>query len=129
LYLPLNRKFFKIAFVEHESVFYQTGALQVFDMKCELFEFSGERFETGSPSIDTFFDSIRTDTITTLTGLNDSDPIAKNIFFEQEADDIIDFSEIDPFSEVIRRPKDNNAIMADSTVLTSDSVTLTADIN
>jgi hypothetical protein len=129
IYLPLNSKFFEIAFVEHESVFYQTGALQVFDMKCELFEFSGERFETGSPSIDGFFDSIRTDTITTLTGLNDSDPIAKNIFFEEEADDIIDFSEIDPFSEVIRRPANNNAVTADSTSLTADSTSLTADIN
>jgi hypothetical protein len=129
IYLPLNNKLFKVAFVEHESVFYQTGALQVYDMKCELFEFSGERFETGDSTIDSLYDSIRTDTITTLTGLNDSDPIAKNIFFEEEADDIIDFTEIDPFSEIIRRPLTNNAVTADSIVITTDSTSITADIN
>ena len=32
IYFPLNNKFFKIMHVEHESVFYQSGALQVFDL-------------------------------------------------------------------------------------------------
>ena len=40
IYFPLNNKFFKIMQVEHESVFYQTDALQVFDLKTELFEYS-----------------------------------------------------------------------------------------
>jgi len=38
VYFPLNEKMFEIKFVEHESVFYQTGALQVYDMRCELIE-------------------------------------------------------------------------------------------
>ena len=38
---------------------------------------------------------------TTLTQLANTDPGAKNVFFESEADDIIDFSEVDPFSETI----------------------------
>ena len=106
VYLPLNNKFFKIMHVEHESVFYQTGALQVFDLKTELFEYSNERFETGLPDIDTFFDSYKTTNVTSLTTLKTKDPIAKNIDFEEEKNDIIDFTEIDPFSETITNPTD-----------------------
>jgi hypothetical protein len=64
-------------------------------------EYSGERFETGVENIDTFFDGIDPTTPTTLTALANTDPIAQNTFFETEGDDILDFSEIDPFSENI----------------------------
>ena len=101
IYFPLKEKIFKIMHVEHESVFYQTGALQVYDLRCELMEYSGERFETGVENIDTFFDGIDPTTPTTLTALANTDPIAQNTFFETEGDDILDFSEIDPFSENI----------------------------
>jgi hypothetical protein len=128
IYFPLNKKFFKIMFVEHESVFYQSGALQVFDLRCELFEYSNERFATGRLEIDTYFDTINTDRkhISSLEKLLEKDPIAKNIFFEEEGNDIIDFSEIDPFSEVIYRPT-NYAITADSNEITVDSNNITAD--
>lgn len=106
VYFPLNNKFFKIMHVEHESVFYQTGALQVFDLKTELFEYSNERFETGLPEIDTFFDSYKTTNVTSLTTLKTKDPIANNIDFEDERNNIIDFTEIDPFSETITNPTD-----------------------
>lgn len=108
IYLPLNNKFFKIMHVEHESVFYQSGALQVYDLKCELFEYSNERFQTGIDEIDTFFDAHKTDQISTLEGLKEKDPIAKNYDFQVAIeDDIIDFSEIDPFSETITYPTAN----------------------
>jgi hypothetical protein len=107
LYMPLNNKFFKIMHVEHESVFYQTGALQVFDLKTELFEYSNERFDTGIPDIDTFFDAYKTSDVTSLAELKTRDPIANNIDFEEAGDDIIDFTEIDPFSEIITNPTDN----------------------
>lgn len=106
IYFPLNNKFFKIMHVEHESVFYQTGALQVFDLKTELFEYSNERFDTGIDDIDTFFDEYKTSGVTSLTTLKTKDPIAKNIDFENEKTDIIDFTEIDPFSETITNPTD-----------------------
>ena len=106
IWFPLNEKIYEIKHVEHESVFYQTGALQVYDMRCELIEYSGQRFATGRPEIDTYFDDIDTtsDNVTTLTELANTDPIADNVFFEKEADDILDFSEIDPFSENIIIP-------------------------
>lgn len=126
IYLPLNNKFFKITHVEHESVFYQTGALQVFDLKCELFEYSNERFETGREDIDTFFDDFKTDDVNSLEELRAVDPNAKNEFFENEGDDIIDFSEIDPFSETITYPT-NYKTTADTTQYTADSTEVTAD--
>lgn len=104
VYMPMNKKFFKVMFVEHESVFYQNGALQVYDLKCELFEYSNERFETGVEDIDTAYTPYTTTAVTSLTTLQTTDPIAKNIFYENEANNFIDFSEIDPFSETITYP-------------------------
>lgn len=126
IYLPLNGKFFKIMHVEHESVFYQSGALQVYDLKCELFEYSNERFQTGRDDIDTYFDDIKTDSINSLQELKAVDPIAKNEFFEDEGNDIIDFSEMDPFSETITYPT-NYVTTSDSTRYTADSNEVTAD--
>ena len=103
IWLPLNQKMYRITYVEHESVFYQTGKLQVYDIKCELMEFSNERFDTGIYEIDHYFDGVKTtsDTVSTLEDLEETDPLAQNLVFEDVADDIIDFSEIDPFSESI----------------------------
>jgi len=52
VYFPLTKKLFEIQFVDHESVFYQTGALQTYDLQCELFEYSDEDLDTGIASID-----------------------------------------------------------------------------
>ena len=103
IWMPLNQKMYKIQHVEHESVFYQTGALQVYDMRCELAEYSGETFDTGIYEIDHFFDDIDTsaNTVNTLTALSGVDPLSQNFDFEDQADDILDFSEMDPFSENI----------------------------
>ena len=107
IWLPLNRKMYRITYVEHESVFYQAGALQVYDIKCELMEYSNETFDTGRPEIDNYFDDVKTTEITNLEDIEESDPFAQNLQFEETADDIIDFSEIDPFSEDISI-QDNN---------------------
>ena len=85
IYFPLNDKMFKVMFVEHESVFYQHGALQVYDLRCELFEYSGERFQTGRYEIDHHFDDVDITQATTLTQLANTDPVAKNVYFEAEA--------------------------------------------
>ena len=52
IYLPLNNKIFEIKHVEHESIFYQMGSLQMYDLRAELFEYSGEVFKTGQDFID-----------------------------------------------------------------------------
>jgi len=58
IYFPLNRKMFQVMHVEHEAIFYQMGQLQTYDLRCELFEYSGERFETGYEFIDDLYDQI-----------------------------------------------------------------------
>ena len=126
IYMPMNNKFFRITFVEHESVFYQSGTLQVYDLKCELFEYSNERFETGIEEIDTHYESYKTDDVHSLDAMYDIDPIAKNIFYEEKGNDIIDFSELDPFSEVIFLPADY-IISADITEITADDSIITSD--
>ena len=123
IYFPLNRKIFQIKFVEHEPVFYQMGALQMYDLKCELFEYSDEIFNTGVREIDdlaskysTSLDSgaifieggVEEIMITDEDGypiiqeyfdLANQDVISDNDKLQTEADFILDFSEKDPFSE------------------------------
>lgn len=52
VYFPLANKIFKIMFVEHEQPFYQLNKIHVWGLKCELFEFSDEQFDTGVTAID-----------------------------------------------------------------------------
>ena len=53
IYFPLSKSLFEIKFVEHENPFYQLGKLFVFKMTCDLFEYSGETFDTEVPALDT----------------------------------------------------------------------------
>jgi hypothetical protein len=99
IYFPLTSKMYRLNFVEHESVFYQAGTLQVYDMKCELMEYSGERMATGNIIVDEHFRDIDTSNTNSLESLSDVDLMSDNLNFETEGDSIIDFSEIDPFSE------------------------------
>ena len=40
IYFPLGKRLFEIKFVEHEQPFYQLGKTYVYELKCELFEYS-----------------------------------------------------------------------------------------
>ena len=122
IYLPLNKKIFVIKFVEHEAIFYQLGSLQTFDLVCELWEYSNERLNTGIPEIDVkeqkySFDfsayrmltedlhvlqdedgyDLVQDQFDFVTQVGDS--FEDNTEIETEADNVLDFSERDPFSE------------------------------
>lgn len=120
IYFPLNKKIFKIMFVEHEAIFYQLGALQTFDVVCELFEYSGETFNTGIPEVDSLATKYQFDF--TDVGLQTEDGIMlvdevqmiplvqedfeikspiydDNDMFQAQGNNIIDFTEIDPFTE------------------------------
>lgn len=122
IYFPLNRKLFEIQFVEHESIFYQLGALQTFDLKCELFEYSNQILNTGIAEVDNiqrnFSLSMTVDSIQTESGLHlldeqgfvivreeysvdtsAGDAFADNQEIQTESDDFVDFTEMDPFSE------------------------------
>jgi len=123
IYFPMVDKLFEIKFVEHEQIFYQTGRLQTYDIRCELFEYSSERLDTGYEEIDGVEDQFSLDVLANellLDGqdggvlgedgdailveftIEDQDAQANNdeIFRQQiVSDDIIDFSEADPWSE------------------------------
>ena len=125
IFFPLNNKIFEIKFVEHESIFYQMGSLQTYDLICELFQYGSERFSTGIDIIDTLY------TNNYLTGINYSEaitdytiltedtnpyslldedgfrileeqidgPSGDGVQIQTESDAFIDFSAHDPFSE------------------------------
>ena len=48
IYFPLSGSMFEIRFVEDQNPFFQLGKLFVFKMRCSLFEYSGEDFDTGT---------------------------------------------------------------------------------
>lgn len=52
IYLPLSQSIFQIMRVETESPFYQLNNLPVYKMRCELFEYNDEDFDTGIEEID-----------------------------------------------------------------------------
>lgn len=120
IFFPLNKKCFQIKFVNKFEMFYQLGALQTWELTCELFEYSGERFNTGIPEIDSIQKRLSLNeldyTLMTEDGkylmTEDGDYITSesysisnalgtgtNEVFNTDASDIIDFSQIDPFSE------------------------------
>lgn len=122
IYFPLNKKIFVVKFVEHEAIFYQLGALQTYDLNCELWEYSNEILNTGIEDIDKLqkqysFDmsgyGIFTEDKYVLKSEDGYDLIQEqydfssqvgdsledNVEIQAEADDVLDFSERDPFSE------------------------------
>ena len=123
IYFPLVEKLFEIKFVEHESIFYQHGRLQTYDLRCELFEYSSETIDTGIDSIDSVEDQFSLDSLAfetlmengdRLVGdfinggilqeheLETSDAQANNAFFTAQSESIIDFSERNPFGDIDR---------------------------
>lgn len=100
IYLPLNNKVFEIKHVEHEAIFYQMGQLQTYDLRCELFEYSNERFETGIVEIDDLFENYVIASNTAIANVETvSTWAADNEVIQREADSILDFTEINPFGE------------------------------
>ena len=81
IYFPLANKIFEIKFVEHEAPFYQLNNLYVWEIRCELFEYSDEDFETGDATIDaietTFANSIQ---ITLQSGGSGDFSVGESVF-------------------------------------------------
>lgn len=101
IYFPLNKKIFEVMFVDNKPIFYQMGALQMYDLRCELFEYSNEVFATNITEIDVLLDRYKTTANNTIAGIESIDPIADNLTFQTTADEFLDFTESDPFGEGI----------------------------
>lgn len=123
LYFPLTKAFFEIRRVEAKDPFFQLGKFYVFKLECELYQYSGEAIETGTDDIDnaaankTFdiggFELLLEDSSKMLLeyyatskvvlesyNLQTIDPLSQNNTFTDESD-ILDFSERNPFGEVL----------------------------
>ena len=80
IHFPMSGSLFEIRFVEHENPFYQVGKLFVFKMQCELFEYSGEDFDTDVQAIDLVEDQqAYTIQMTMATGGSGSYALNENI--------------------------------------------------
>ena len=129
IYFPLTNGLFEIKFVEHENPFYQIGKLYTYKLSCELFQYSQEDIDTGWSDVDSVDSSVNTlklsvnsisGTLTngeTITGTDSSatcvwggltqssrntvttDPFDESDDIQRAADDVFDFTDIDPFSE------------------------------
>lgn len=121
IFFPLTGKVYIVKFVENQAVFYQLGSLQTYDLRCEMFEYSSEKLNTGVPQIDVLEElysqniGVNNDLASYANGdiimnantgrpmaadsYNINDPFAENDTFQSSGAGIIDFTETDPFSE------------------------------
>lgn len=102
IFFPLNSKFFEIMHVEHESIFYQTGALPVYDIRCELFRYSSEDFDLVAAPTELATAVSQLEAISQVVTEDDHTSMpdtvtADNKTIEDEADSILDFDESNPF--------------------------------
>ena len=124
IFFPFTKALYTIKYVNKKPIFYQMGALQMYDVVCELFEYSNEIFNTGIDIIDKTYNAFLTTSdpfimlsegslqITDEAGfhiikeeydIDILDETSQNSMFETEALDFLDFTERDPFSESDRR--------------------------
>lgn len=122
IYLPMADRILVIKYVNKTPVFYQMGAIQMYDVVCEVFEYSSERLRTGIPAIDNIEQQNSLDM--GIYGILDSDGFyiadndgfqiiqssydfsaqagdayEDNTEFQTEGETILDWSQVDPFSE------------------------------
>lgn len=119
IYFPLNDKMFEIVFVQKFSLFYPMGVAPTYDLTCQLYEYTGSQFTTGIPEIDkvnalseNVYDNalLTEDGYAFLTENGDTlltedydeqsiDPMDIDVPIQREADQVLDFTETDPYSE------------------------------
>lgn len=123
LYFPMIGKIFEVMYVDDRPTFFQFGRMQTYDLRCELFEFSSDRIQTGNTEIDAITGAYTQDTLSFQFTLEDNsgvylsedggtylqefrlentNPTANNEYFQFQSQSIIDFSESNPFSEIDR---------------------------
>jgi hypothetical protein len=111
---------FEIKFVQHLDPFFQLGKFYIYNMSCELYQYSSEVFDTGIPEIDVtvvnksqdifeyevlnqaegrLLSSKSESIIKQSFSTNTLVPFSDSELFETEGRDILDFTEINPFGE------------------------------
>ena len=124
IWIPMLGYMYEIKFTENIDVFFQLGNLYSFEMRCDRFEYSSERLDTGISDIDELEEnySLSNEFITKILLEDDADALLEDgyqilsegehvVAKEVEADneyisskirqtDIVDFTEKNPFAEV-----------------------------
>ena len=121
IWFPLTASLYQIKYVNKKAIFYQLGALQTYDIVCELYEGNSDIFNTGIAEIDDKYNALSLvddsyailmeDGAVLMTEYNEKvlnenysidtiDVQADNDVYDLTTNiDFIDFTEIDPFSE------------------------------
>lgn len=131
VYFPQTKSLFEIRKVIGNQPFYQAGALYVYKLSCELMQYSLENFDTGIAEIDNLPDAVQDQLLTagfeltleaggallteydepvmlenydtdSFTVDGDTTLTSQNLQFDVDIDDILDFTERNPFGEVAR---------------------------
>ena len=123
IYFSKTGSVFEIKYVEFQNPFYQLGKIYVFKLQCELFEYSSETITTGIEDLDDVEDENSLDMLEFQFTLENGDNLqledrsflilesystqksnanTDNADFDalQVQDDIVDFTEINPFGEL-----------------------------
>jgi hypothetical protein len=120
IYFAKTRSFFEIKFVENKNPFYQIGKLYVWDLQCELYQYSSEPIQTYDADINDFVLGVdrnayawpvRTQSggaLLTQSGgvvIQEAFPDDANAFdnttdFDTESATLIDFDVNNPFGEI-----------------------------
>lgn len=124
IWFPMAGYMYEIKFTENIEVFYQLGQIYTYEMKCDRFEYSSEKIDTDVAEIDAIEDTYSQSTdvapkvmleddnlllnendtriIEEGTNIDAQDNSAENDYIQTHIneDNIIDFSERNPFSEV-----------------------------
>lgn len=104
IYLPLSPtsdNLYEIKFVENDDEMYKQGDYYTFRIDCELYKYSMEDIQTGFSKIDDIQNELVKTETTDKDGtyIIDNKELNNNSGIQTEADDIVDFTEKDPFSE------------------------------
>jgi hypothetical protein len=96
----MMKKMFVIKYVNQTAIFYQMGELQIWDISCDVWEYSNERFDTGNAEIDAIEEDY---TVSNVTNEEDYEAAMLDVFatnkeFQEEGNGILDWTNVDPFS-------------------------------
>jgi hypothetical protein len=101
VYSTMMKRIFVIKYVNNTAVYYQMGELQTWDIVCEVWEYSNERFDTGVDEIDAIESQYTVANVYSNTGFESAmlDVYAQNQEFQEAGTSVVDWASVDPFSE------------------------------
>jgi hypothetical protein len=123
IWFPFTNDLFEIKFVEIIETLFQLGKLYTFELRCDKYEYTSDKLETGLDEIDQIEDifSVATDNFPTMlleddtqllnedgtiflqegNNVQSKDAGAQNEFIQSQIgdEDILDFSEKNPFAQ------------------------------